>query len=206
MTSQKYNYFDLSSNKIILFASGSGSNAENIYEYFKNNESVSIVSIWTNNPTAGVIERSKRLGIPYRVITKAQFEDSNYILEALRQEGVTLIVLAGFLWLIPEYLVQAYPDKIINIHPSLLPKYGGKGMYGLKVHQAVYAAGEKHSGITIHYVNNDYDKGQIIFQVGIPIGDFTDAEAIASAIHGLEYEYFPKVLAAIIAGKRPEKA
>lgn len=180
--------------KIAVFASGSGSNAENIFNYFKNNARVELALILTNNPSTGVIERAERLAIPYRVFNKQEFTESNRIVELLHQHQIDLVVLAGFLWLIPEHLIKAFPDKIINIHPALLPKYGGKGMYGDRVHKAVVSNHEKESGITIHLVNEDYDKGKILFQATCEVLATDTYKEVANKIHALEYEYFPKVI------------
>lgn len=180
--------------KIAIFASGSGSNAENIYHYFKNSAEVKISLILTNNPKAGVIERAKRLDIPYKVFNRSEFNASNQITKELLEKKIDLIVLAGFLWLIPSSLLNAFPDKLINIHPALLPKYGGKGMYGDHVHQAISDAGETETGITIHYVNEFYDEGAVIFQKSVSIKKGEDPTLIAEKVHALEYEFFPKVI------------
>lgn len=184
--------------RMVIFASGSGSNAENIYHYFKNNHEIEVSLILTNNPKAGVIERAKRLNIPYKVFNRSEFNSSNQITEELIEKKIDLIVLAGFLWLIPSSLLKAFPHKIINIHPALLPKYGGKGMYGDRVHMAVSKAGETESGITIHYVNEFYDEGAVIFQKSLSIEKGEEPELIAEKVHTLEYEYFPKVIKEII--------
>lgn len=180
--------------KIAVFASGSGSNAENIYEYFKGNDAVEVALILTNNHNAGVIERAKRLAIPYHVFNRNDFTQSNSIVDLLKEKHIDLVVLAGFLWLIPENLIDAYPNKIVNIHPALLPKYGGKGMYGDNVHKAVVAAQEKETGITIHFVNQHYDEGKIIFQAKCEVLPSDNYEDVANKIHALEYAHFPKVI------------
>lgn len=177
---------------IVIFASGSGSNAENIYNYVKNNDEINISLIVTNNKNAFVIERAKKLNIPCEIITKSQFQDSNSVLNTLKKYNADLIVLAGFLLLIPEYLIEKY--KIINIHPALLPKYGGKGMYGDNVHKAVIENKEIESGITIHYVNSKYDEGKIIFQAKCKVTPDDTFETLAEKIHKLEYEHFPHVI------------
>lgn len=179
--------------RIAVFASGRGSNTRNIIEYFKNSD-ICISLIITNNKDAGVLDIAKSNGIAYKIIDKQDFYQSSDFLRFLIGENYDLIVLAGFLWLIPRELIDYYERKIINIHPALLPKYGGKGMYGMRVHNAVKNAGEKYSGITIHYVNDKYDEGDIIFQKEIEI-DITDTpEDIANKIHTLEYRYFPVVI------------
>ena len=184
--------------KIAIFASGSGSNAENIFNYFKNNDDVSISLILTNNPKAGVIERANRLNIPSIVFDKNAFKNTNEIVDLLQENNIDLIVLAGFLWLIPENLIEAFSNKIVNIHPALLPKYGGKGMFGDNVHKAVVENKEPESGITIHFVNQHYDDGTVIFQAKCKVLPTDTFEDVASKIHALEYEHFPKVIADLL--------
>lgn len=179
--------------KIIVFASGSGSNAEEIIKYCQENKAIAVVRVYTNNPTAKVIDRAYRLKVPVEVFNREDIIEGK-ITEKLLKEAPDLIVLAGFLWKFPETIVKAFPNKIINIHPALLPKYGGKGMYGMNVHQAVLDNKEKETGITIHYVNEHYDEGGIIFQKSVTIEDCTTADAIAEKIHVLEHHYFPKVI------------
>lgn len=176
---------------IVIFASGSGSNAENIAEYFKDSKTVKIAAIFTNNANAGVIEKMKKFGIPCVVFTKDDFKSREYFLIRLHQYRPDLIVLAGFLWLVPNYLIEAFPYKIINIHPALLPKFGGKGMYGMHVHEAVKAANETETGITIHYVNQKFDDGKIIFRANTPLTESDTPESIAQKIHELEMANFP---------------
>lgn len=178
---------------IAIFASGSGSNAENIAHYFENKLHDNVTLILTNNPEAGVINRARKLQIPIFVFTKKQFS-SGFLLDVLHRQEIDFIVLAGFLKLIPADIIQAYPKRIINIHPALLPKYGGKGMYGDRVHRAVKAAGEEETGITIHYVNEEYDDGDIILQVKEKIRKRDTPEDIAKKVHKLEYMYFPEVI------------
>ncbi|MBR8537922.1 phosphoribosylglycinamide formyltransferase [Carboxylicivirga sediminis] len=180
--------------KIVLFASGSGSNVENIVKYFKENGKVEISKVYTNNPNAYVIERCKQQGVPYMVFGRKEFAQNLLVLEDLRAINPDLIVLAGFLWLVPGAYVNAFPDKIINIHPALLPKYGGKGMYGQRVHEAVVANGESESGITIHYVNEKYDEGNIICQAKCKVLAGDTSDEVASKVHQLEYDYFPKTI------------
>ena len=180
--------------RIAIFASGSGSNAENIANYFSKSQTVDICLFLTNNPNAYVLERAKKLGIKSKVFTKEEFLKTDEILHFLQENEINLIVLAGFLLKIPENLIKAYPNKIINIHPALLPKFGGKGMYGDNVHKAVVEADETESGITIHYVNENYDEGEIIFQVKCDVLPTDSHEDVAAKIHELEYEHFPKVI------------
>jgi phosphoribosylglycinamide formyltransferase 1 len=180
--------------KIAVFASGSGTNAQNIAEYFRSSGNITVSLILANNPDAFVLERANKLGIPSVTFTRQEFNESEIILDILRKNKIDFIVLAGFLWLIPGYLLKAYPRKIINIHPALLPKYGGKGMYGDKVHQAVISSGDKQTGITIHYVNDYYDEGEIIFQDSFDIQPDDTAESIAQRVHALEYKHFPRVI------------
>lgn len=198
MIFQRLNKIEPLKKKIAIFASGSGSNAENIARYFKNHPSVKTSLILTNNPKAYVIERAKILGIPYYIFSRKEFYETRSVIDLLKSRGIDFIVLAGFLWLVPQNLLQEYPGAIVNIHPALLPKYGGKGMYGDKVHAAVIAAGEKESGITIHYVNENYDEGQAICQYKCDISLSDTPETLAEKIHGLEYEYFPKVIEEIL--------
>ena len=183
--------------KIAIFASGSGSNAENILNYFSGRPDISFPFILCNKKDAFVHERAKKMNILSITFDKIQLENGE-ILSLLQKEGVDFIVLAGFLLKVPENILLAYPGKIVNIHPALLPKYGGKGMYGMKVHEAVVANGEKESGITIHYVNEHYDEGAIISQYKCEVLPGDSPEDIAQKIHALEYEYFPKVIEEVI--------
>lgn len=180
--------------KIVVFASGSGSNAERIATYFAEKGTAQVQAILSNNPQAGVLARAKRLAIPSIVFDRQAFYHSDIVLNIVKSLQPDLIVLAGFLWKVPTYLTEAYPDKIINIHPSLLPKYGGKGMYGAYVHQAVIDHGEKESGITIHYVNEHYDEGNIIFQAKTEVLPTDTPDTLAEKIHQLEYQHFPEVI------------
>ncbi len=180
--------------RIAIFASGSGSNAENIANYFSDNLSVDVSLILSNNPNAFVLQRAKNLGIKSLVFQKDDFSKNNDILSFLAKNNINLIILAGFLLKIPKNLIKAFPNKIINIHPALLPKYGGKGMYGDKVHESVIKAKETESGITIHYVNEHYDEGEVIFQAKCPIEPTDTSNDLANKIHALEYEHFPKVI------------
>ncbi|MEH6770160.1 phosphoribosylglycinamide formyltransferase [Maribacter arcticus] len=187
--------------QIILFASGSGSNVENIANYFKLRKDVTISCVLTNKSDAKVIERCNRLEINALYFNRQAFSKSDFVLQMLQSLNPDLIVLAGFLWKIPEPITNAFPNKIINIHPALLPKYGGKGMYGMNVHNAVLENKEPETGITIHYVNAHYDEGSIIHQAKTSISPKDSADDIASKVHQLEYEYFPKVIDDILFKK-----
>ena len=179
--------------KIVLLASGNGTNASNICRFFHKDNKVDIISVFTNNPLARVIQRVKEYGIRVEVFDKISFNKGD-VLKTIRYLNPDLIVLAGFLLKLGPDWIRAFPDKILNIHPALLPKYGGKGMFGNYVHQAVKNNKEKETGITIHYVNEDFDKGKILFQKKVKI-DFDDTiEEIAFKIHQLEYVYFPKII------------
>lgn len=184
--------------RIAIFASGSGSNAENIAHYFSDNPKVKISLILTNNKNAYVLERAKKLGVKSHIFTKQAFLETDNILQFLEENNINWIILAGFLLKIPQNLLKAYPNKIVNIHPALLPKYGGKGMYGENVHKAVVANNETESGITIHLVNENYDEGKIIFQAKcnvLPTDTFKD---VAAKIHTLEQAHFPKTIDLLI--------
>jgi phosphoribosylglycinamide formyltransferase-1 len=191
----------LKTKQIILFASGSGSNVENIANYFKLRKDVTISCVLTNKSDAKVIERCNRLEINALYFNRQAFSKSDFVLQMLQSLNPDLIVLAGFLWKIPEPITNAFPNKIINIHPALLPKYGGKGMYGMNVHNAVLENKEPETGITIHYVNAHYDEGAIIHQAKTSISPKDSADDIASKVHQLEYEYFPKVIDDILFKK-----
>jgi phosphoribosylglycinamide formyltransferase 1 len=184
--------------KIAIFASGSGSNAEKIFQYFQDHPSIEVSLVLTNNPQAFVIERAKKYNIPTVHFNRAAFYETGEVLNALADHSITFIVLAGFLWLMPEKIVNAYTDKIINIHPALLPKFGGKGMYGMNVHKAVVEAGEKCSGITIHYVNCNYDEGNIIFQASCDLTPEDSPETVAQKVQLLEHAHYPEVIEKII--------
>ena len=179
--------------KIIIFASGSGSNAENIILHFNKKKQANVVGIFTNNPNARVIEKAKKYSVPTLVFSKEQLNEGK-VTEKIHQIQPDLIVLAGFLLKFPKDIIQQYPNKIINIHPALLPKYGGKGMYGMKVHQTVLDNKEKESGITIHYVNEQYDEGEFVFQKAVSLENCSTPEDIAQKVQELEHEYFPKVI------------
>lgn len=180
--------------RIVIFASGGGSNAEEIIKYFEGHSIIEVVLVASNNPVAFVIERARKFGIDTLIFNREQFNEPNVMLSLLDEKKVTHIVLAGFLWLLPEYLIKAFPERIINIHPALLPKYGGKGMYGMKVHEAVRGSNDKETGITIHLVNTKYDEGRVLFQAKCDIGASDTPEQIARKVHLLEYESYPKTI------------
>jgi phosphoribosylglycinamide formyltransferase-1 len=184
--------------KIALFASGNGTNVQNIIEYFKDNKQIKVELVVVNKKDAYARQRARQLGVDDIYFNRDDFYNSNNILEELNKRGVCFIVLAGFLWLIPQNLIDSFPNKIINIHPALLPKYGGKGMYGHNVHQAVINNKETQSGITIHYVNNHYDKGRIIFQAFCDVEKEDTVEMLEQKIHLLEKEHFPKVIESVL--------
>tara|TARA_R110000868_G_scaffold31152_1_gene114323 strand:+ start:138 stop:701 length:564 start_codon:yes stop_codon:yes gene_type:complete len=179
--------------KIVVFASGSGTNAENIIKYFKENESGTVVAVFTNNSKAMVVERASKYEVPTEVFSKEDLFEGK-VLQKITAIQPDLIVLAGFLLKFPENIIHAYPNKIINIHPALLPKYGGKGMYGMNVHRAVVENRESETGITIHYVNEHYDEGGIIFQKKVTVLGTDTSEVVAEKIHDLEQRYFPEVI------------
>ncbi len=183
--------------KILLFASGTGSNVENIIQHFKNHHDIIVVGVFTNNPNAKVLDKAKNHNIPTLIFNREQLRDG-FVLDKIAELKTDLIVLAGFLWRMPEAIVEAYPNKIINIHPALLPKYGGKGMYGIKVHQTVLDNKEKETGITIHYVNEHYDEGEFIFQEKVAIEDCKTPEDVANKIHELEHKHFPIIIEKIL--------
>lgn len=179
--------------RLAVFASGSGSNAERIATYFAQHTSIEVVLFVTNVPNAGVIARGHRLGIPTLVINRSIYR-SHQLVDLLQSWGVNRIILGGFLWLIPPHLLQAFPNGLINIHPALLPKFGGKGMWGHHVHEAVVAAKETHSGITIHLVNEHYDEGQILFQAKCDLSPEDQPGDVAAKVQALEYQFFPQVI------------
>lgn len=177
---------------IAIFASGEGTNAQNIIDYFNSRDcGIKVALIISNNSKANVLNRAKEAGIPILLIDRNTFYNSDLVLERLKSENIDLIVLAGFLWKIPENLIRNFPNKIINIHPALLPKFGGKGMFGMNVHNAVVEAKEKQSGISIHFVNEEYDEGQLLSQHTCTIDPLDTAEMVAGKIHELEMEFFP---------------
>ncbi|MEL6836889.1 MAG: phosphoribosylglycinamide formyltransferase [Bacteroidota bacterium] len=178
--------------QIAIFASGTGSNARKIIEYFADHPSIKVSLVVSNRKSAPVLEMAAENGVATLVISRSSFYETEDILKALAT--IETVVLAGFLWLIPSYLVKAFPQRIVNIHPALLPKYGGKGMYGMNVHRAVSEAGETESGMTIHYVNEEYDEGQIIFQASCPLIPGEAAENIAQKVLSLEHQHFAPVI------------
>jgi phosphoribosylglycinamide formyltransferase-1 len=180
--------------RIAIFASGNGTNAENVILYFQNHATIEVACVLSNKADAFVLERAKKYRIPTYIFQKTDFYETNKVLEILQKEQISWIILAGFLWLVPENILQAFPNKIINIHPALLPKYGGKGMYGNRVHQAVWENKETETGITIHFANAHYDEGQIIFQARIALLPEDTPESIAQKVHHLESKHFPKVI------------
>ena len=179
---------------IAIFGSGSGTNAENIIQYFESNPFIKVALVLSNKADAYILERARLHHIPSVVYTKSEFQNEDGLLALLGEHKVDFVVLAGFLLQIPVALIHAYPNKIINIHPALLPNYGGKGMYGNRVHEAVIAAGDKQSGITIHYIDEHYDSGSIIFQTTCDVLPTDTSDDLAAKVHALEYKYFPKVI------------
>jgi phosphoribosylglycinamide formyltransferase-1 len=180
--------------RIAIFASGNGSNARRIAEYFGSHPVIRISLILCNKPGAYVLQRAADLGIPSAVFTRSDFYETGRVAGILREYQIDYLVLAGFLWLIPANLLSAYPGRIVNIHPALLPRYGGKGMYGMKVHEAVVASGDRESGITIHSIDEHYDEGRIIFQARCPVLPGETPETLAEKVHELEHRYFPGVI------------
>ena len=178
---------------VVIFASGSGSNAEKIMERFKEHDTVKVQAVFANSAKAGVLDRATRFGIPTYVFNRTAFYETDEVLNQLEKFETDLVVLAGFLWLVPENLLGEKFD-IVNIHPGLLPKFGGPGMYGMNVHRAVKAANEKKSGMTIHFVNNEYDKGEIIFQASCDLEPEDSPEKIAERVLELEHKYYPQVI------------
>lgn len=180
--------------RIVIFASGSGTNAENIIRFFQNSDQVSVIQVLTNNPHAKVLERAKKLNVSALSFNKIAFIETDDVLHLLRANRPDLIVLAGFLWKLPKRIIYAFPNKIINVHPALLPKFGGRGMYGMNVHKAVVESKETETGITIHHVNEHYDEGAVIFQAKCQINPSDTAEDVAAKIHELEMAHFPRVV------------
>lgn len=184
--------------RIVIFASGSGSNAENLIKFFQYSDSASVIQVLTNNPHAKVLDRCKRLGISAFSFNRTAFTKTDDVLDLLKNSNPDLIILAGFLWKFPEYILKNFQNKVINVHPALLPKYGGKGMYGMHVHKAVVENKEPETGITIHYVNENYDEGAIIFQAKCKVLATDNADDVAKKIHLLEMEHFPKVVQTLL--------
>jgi len=183
---------------IAIFASGSGTNAQRIIEYFSGNPKISVALILSNKPDAYVLVRAKNLNVPSVVFDRHSFNETDDIIKLLKKKKIDFIVLAGFLWMVPVNLILAYPGRIINIHPALLPKYGGKGMYGERVHEAVIQSGDKLSGISIHYVNEKYDEGNIIFQAKCEVLQNDTPNSLAQRVHQLEYKHYPEVIEKVV--------
>jgi len=188
--------------RLAIMASGNGTNAQRIMEYFSLKSPTRIELLLCNNPEAFVLERAKNLKVPAILFDRKEFYETRHILDVMSLQGIDWIILAGFLWLIPLHILSFYPNRIINIHPALLPKYGGKGMYGMKVHESVIRNKEKESGITIHYVNEVYDEGQIILQEKCPVISGDTPETLAERVHELEYLWYPKVIEKVIGGRQ----
>ena len=188
---------------IAIFASGSGTNAENMARYFANNELIKVALVLSNHVDAGVHARVNAWGVPSFTFSKEEFAAATPILAKLAEYAVDFIVLAGFMSKIPDALLDAFPDRIVNIHPALLPKFGGKGMYGHHVHEAVLAAGESESGITIHYVNAHYDEGKILFQAACPVLTDDTPDTLAQRVHQLEYAHYPRVVEQLLTTLPP---
>ncbi|RZJ50670.1 MAG: phosphoribosylglycinamide formyltransferase [Flavobacterium sp.] len=186
--------------KIVVFASGSGTNAENIIKHFEKTNVARVVSVFTNNASAKVIDRAKNYQIPVEIFAKNDLLERN-VLQKIQKIDPDMIVLAGFLLKFPDNIIEQYPNKIINIHPALLPNYGGKGMYGMHIHRAIVNNKEKETGISIHYVNEHYDEGGIIFQKNVALKDDDTPETVAEKIHELEQKYFPEIIEKLLEGK-----
>jgi phosphoribosylglycinamide formyltransferase-1 len=180
--------------RIVIFASGSGTNAENLIKFFHNSDNAAVIQVLTNNPHAKVLERAKNLKVSALSFNRIAFTKTDDVLNILRASKPDIIILAGFLWKFPEHILDEFPNKVINVHPALLPKYGGKGMYGMHVHEAVVKNNENETGITIHYVNEHYDEGAIIFQAKCDVSNTDLPQDVADKIHKLEMKYFPKVV------------
>ncbi len=188
--------------KIAIFASGGGTNAEQIIKYFQQHSAIEVVAVYTNNPKAGVIARVKSYQVPVRIFNRTDLYETDSLCQQIRQEEISAIILAGFLWLVPPQLIAAVSGNMVNIHPALLPKYGGAGMYGMNVHKAVIQAGESNSGITIHLVNEEYDKGEILFQAQCRLVPSDTPETLAQKIHQLEYQHFaPQIEKWLLKGR-----
>lgn len=201
INTDNHNIFpNMTKTNIAIFASGSGTNCENIIRYFANHDSICVAVVLCNKADAGALERAKRLGVPAIYLNKEGFNSHQQMSALLSQYDVNFIVLAGFLLMVPDFLIKEFHHRMINIHPALLPKYGGKGMYGHHVHEAVVANKEKESGITIHIVDQYYDKGTTLFQAKCELSDEDTPDTVAEKIHVLEQEYFPKVIEKAVLG------
>jgi phosphoribosylglycinamide formyltransferase 1 len=187
--------------RLAIFASGSGTNAENIIRYFQSNKKAAVAILFCNNTKADVLQKAQKHGITTHVFSKEEFYNTEIVEKLLSELKIDLIVLAGFLWLLPEKLVKLFPHRIINIHPALLPKHGGKGYYGLKVHEAVISNKEEVSGITIHYVDDKFDEGEIIAQFTCAVNSTETPDSLAAKVHQLEYKHYPKVIEQLLEGK-----
>ena len=185
---------------LAILASGSGTNAEEIFKHFKDHPQIEVSLLLSNNPEAYALVRARNHNVPAVAFSRAEFKEGTTIVKELEANNITHIILAGFLWLIPDYLLQRFPHRIINIHPALLPKYGGKGMYGMKVHEAIKTFGEIETGITIHEVNEHYDEGKVIFQATCPVSADDTPDTIAKKVHALEYAHYPRVIEKWVLG------
>lgn len=188
--------------RIVIFASGSGTNAENIIKHFQQTELAEVIFVLSNKPDAKVLERAKNLNVETLLFTKEELSSEEGVLKTLKGVAPDLIVLAGFLLKFPEIIITEFPNKIINIHPALLPKYGGKGMYGSAVHEAVVKNKDAETGISIHYVNENYDEGAIIAQKTVQLSKADTPDTVAAKVHELEYEWFPKIIEEVLNGKK----
>lgn len=184
---------------IAIFASGSGTNAENIIRHFRGNKDVNVALVVSNKPDAYVLVRAANLHVPSLTLTREEFARGEELARLMKERGIDFIVLAGFLLRVPEALIEAYPGRIVNIHPALLPKYGGKGMYGDRVHRAVVEAGERESGITIHLIDEQYDRGTTVFQAKCPVLPGDTPDDVARKVHALEYAHYPEVIGQLLA-------
>jgi phosphoribosylglycinamide formyltransferase 1 len=184
--------------RLAMLASGSGTNVANFIEYFKLHDIIEVALVVSNHPDAQVLKRAAKTRIPHVVVRREQWDDEQLVLGLFRQSHIDVIVLAGFLLLVPGYLLKEYPGRIVNIHPALLPKFGGKGMYGMRVHEEVIRQGEYQTGITIHYVNERYDEGEIIFQAGFDVLAEDTPETLAQKVHQLEYQHYPRVVEELV--------
>lgn len=192
---------DFNQKKIVVFASGSGTNAENIIKFFKNSPHASVVAVFSNKRSAKVLKRAHNLNVKALHFDRDALYNSYDVLHILEDINPDLIVLAGFMWIFPQDILKSFPGKIINIHPALLPKYGGKGMYGMNVHKAIIENQEKESGISIHFVNENYDEGEVIFQAKTNISEDDTPETLAEKIHELEYKHFPEIIQQLLQKK-----
>ncbi len=184
--------------KIAIFASGTGSNALKIIEHFKDSDVATVALIVSNKSKAAVLDKAKANNIETLIIKRAIFYDTKEVLKLFKEKGIDFVVLAGFLWLMPRYFVRAYKERMVNIHPALLPKYGGKGMYGMNIHKAVHAAREAITGITIHYVNEHYDEGSVVFQASCKVAKTDTPEDISMKVRALEHQYFAEIVEELI--------